>query len=351
MSARPGIPRGNDPQPVAAGTAERLDREAPATPEGEQGEGQAFRLVRRGVAPEHHNVAAARASLEARKLPKAVTDFRASAPYFQLDAGLEIAINMALAVGAPLLLTGEPGTGKTQVAFFLGWYFGIPVFEYQVRSTSTAEDLKYDFDAVGYLRAAQHPSAEEKRRERHEFITEKALWQAYLCGSDAVLLIDEIDKAPRDFPNDLLQELDKHRFKHPFKEEFIEPASGRPPVVVITSNAERRLPDAFLRRCIVHHIELTEDLVARAIGARVADFPRLAADIRTEALKRFWELRDPVHNLQKRPSTAELLAWLTILSARGVTAQELRGTALPGLPGITALIKDRDDLKRLRSHA
>jgi MoxR-like ATPase len=314
-------------------------------------ESPTFHLVRRGVSPKTHDAAAARAQLAARKLPEALTDFRASAPYFQLDAGLETAVNMALAVGAPLLLTGEPGTGKTQVAFFLGWYFGIPVFEYQVRSTSTAEDLKYDFDAVGYLRAAQHPSEEDRRRARHEFLTERALWQAYRCGSDAVLLVDEIDKAPRDFPNDLLQELGTHRFKHPFKDEPIEPATGRPPVVIITSNAERRLPDAFLRRCIAHHIELTEDLVARAVEARVADFPRLDGETRAEALKRFWELRGPAHNLQKRPSTAELLVWLTILSARGVMAEALRTAALPEIPGLAALVKDRDDLKRLRGPA
>ncbi len=315
-----------------------------------------FHLVRRDVDPMRHDSAAARSRLGARVLPKAVTDFGASAPYFQLDLGLETAINMALAVGAPLLLTGEPGTGKTQVAFFLGWYFDIRVFAYQVRSTSTSEDLKYDFDAVGYLRAFQHPSSEERRRERHEFLAEKALWNAYRCQSDAVLLIDEIDKAPRDFPNDLLQELDQHRFKHPFKEEYVEPASGRPPVVVITSNAERRLPDAFLRRCIVHHIELTEELVERAVQARMGakdkDFPvDLDEDVRREALGRFWELRDPAHNLQKRPSTGELLVWLTILSARSVTAEELRGKALAHLPGIEALVKDRDDLRQLRSPA
>jgi MoxR-like ATPase len=311
-----------------------------------------FHLVRRSVDPRTHDFAAARSKLGARSLPRAVTDFGASAPYFQLDDKLETAINTALVVGAPLLLTGEPGTGKTQVAYFLGWYFAIPVFPYQVRSTSTSEDLKYDFDAVGYLRAAQHHSPEERRRERHEFLTEKALWKAYRCGSDAVLLIDEIDKAPRDFPNDLLQELAEHRFKHPFKEKLVEPATGRPPVAVITSNAERRLPDAFLRRCIVHHIELTPELVDRAVRARIGgedkDFPiELDEDTRHEAQGRFWELRDPAHNLQKRPSTGELLVWLTILSARGVTTDELRGKPLRDLPGIEALVKDRDDRKQL----
>jgi len=313
-----------------------------------------FDLVRRDLDRKTHDPESARSKLAARILPRAVTDFTASAPFFQLDEKLETAINMALAVGAPLLLTGEPGTGKTQVAWFLGWYFGIEVFPYQVRSTSTSEDLKYDFDAVGYLRTAHDPSPEKRRRERHEFLDQKALWEAYRCTNDSVLLIDEIDKAPRDFPNDLLQELDKHRFKHPFKEEYVEPASGRPPVVVITSNAERRLPDAFLRRCIVHHIELTEELVERAVEARIRgtdqdrDFPiELDQATRDEAIGRFWELRDPAHNLHKPPSTGELLVWLTLLSARRVTAEKLRGEKLRFLTGIEALVKDRDDLRQL----
>jgi MoxR-like ATPase len=218
-----------------------------------------FRLVRRTDQPDTHDHKAARERLEARRLPKAQHNLAESARYFQLDRHLETAINMALAVGAPLLLTGKPGTGKTQVAWYLGWYFNIPVFAYQVRSTSTADDMKYDFDAVAYLRNAQHPN--EPALQRQEFLHKRALWLSYECDTASVLLIDEIDKAPRDFPNDLLLELDQHRFQHPFLNEVITPRSGTPPIVVITSNVERRLPDAFLRRCIFHHIELTEQLV------------------------------------------------------------------------------------------
>ncbi len=301
---------------------------------------RSFHLVRRSANPRSHDRAAARRLLAERSLPETLRDFEASAPHFQLDPGLETAINMALAVGAPLLLTGEPGTGKTQVAYYLGWYFDIPVFDYQVRSSSTAEDMKYDFDAVGYLRAAQHPSPEETRRERHEFLHKKALWLAYDSGGDTVLLIDEIDKAPRDFPNDLLQELDKHQFQHPFQDRKITPASGRPPIVVITSNAERRLPEAFLRRCIAHDLELNEELVSRAV---VAHFPHLDDAIREQAARRFWEIRDPNRRLQKPPSTAELLVWLAILSARGTSAAELRAASLRDLPALAALVKEKAD--------
>jgi MoxR-like ATPase len=303
-----------------------------------------FHLVQRTAQPNMHDVAAARKRLAARTLPQALHDLSESAKSFRLNRPLETAINMALAVGAPLLLTGEPGTGKTQVAWYLGWYFGIPVFAYQVRSSSTAADMKYDFDAVAYLRNAQHP--DEPILAQHEFLRKKALWQAYECTTDAVLLIDEIDKAPRDFPNDLLLELDQHQFQHPFLDDIIAPQSGKPPVVIITSNVERRLPDAFLRRCIFHHIKLTEQLVRDAVQARAGDFPRLDGATRDEALRRFWELRDN-DQIQKPPSTAEVLVWLAILSAQGVMADQLRTVDLADLPGLNALIKDHGDLDRL----
>ncbi len=311
-----------------------------------RGPHDSFRLVRREARAETHDHEAHRQGLEKRSLPRSLLDFERSAPHFRLDAGLETAINMSLAVGSPLLLTGEPGTGKTQVAYYLSWYFSIPAFLYQVRSTASAENLKYDFDAVAYLREAQHPDP-QKRRGREAFLQPKALWQAYQCQTDCVLLIDEIDKAPRDFPNDLLQELDKHEFAHPFTDELIRPSSGRPPIVIITSNAERRLPDAFLRRCIFHHIELTPELLRSAVEARAenGDFPRLEPETLQAACQRFWDLRD--QELRKRPSTAELLAWLAILSARRVGANELKEVPLAELPGLAALIKDRDDLEQL----
>jgi MoxR-like ATPase len=305
-----------------------------------------FELVSTQRDPEQHDGEAARRRLESQQPPRSLLDFQESAPYFQPDENLLIAINMALAVGAPLLLTGEPGTGKTQVAWYLGWYFRIPVFDYQVRSTSTADDMKYDFDAVAYLRSAQQPPKSGKPPQRQDFLRKKALWQAYECPTPSVLLIDEIDKAPRDFPNDLLLELDKHRFRHPFVDQYIDYSASRPPIVVITSNAERRLPDAFLRRCIYHHIELTPELVRTVLHrwAKNPDFPDIQT-IQEAALERFWELRD--YEIQKKPSTAELLVWLIILSARGITATELRAASLGKLPALTVLIKDQADRDRL----
>jgi MoxR-like ATPase len=305
-----------------------------------------FRLVDRPATG--HDPAQARDRLAARVLPPALRDFRASATLFEPSEELLTAINMALSVGAPLLLTGEPGTGKTQVAWFLGWYFEIPTFDFQVKSTSIAEDLRWDFDAVGYLHFAQTGDT-SLGRSREDFLKQRALWRAYECKTDSVVLIDEIDKAPRDFPNDLLHELDKHEFHHPFDENrAIAPRSGRPPIVVVTSNDERRLPDAFLRRCIYHRIELTEELVSRAVAARAGDFPRLSEATREVALRRFWELRER-DDLEKKPSTAEVLVWLTILSARDIGADGIADPVpLGDLPAVEALVKDANDLALLR---
>ena len=303
-----------------------------------------FDLITRVTDPEHHDAARVRQQLDHRQLPETLNDHEAGASRYQPDDDLLLAINSALVVGAPLLLTGEPGTGKTQVAYFLSWYLGVPLFRYQVRSTSTAQDLKYDFDAVAYLRSAQHP-ARGRRSRREDFLTRKALWQAYSHPGSSVLLIDEIDKAPRDFPNDLLLELDQHRFRHPFQDREVV-SNGQPPVVVITSNAERRLPDAFLRRCVLHCIEMDEDLVQRAVDARVGEFPRLDPDTRKKAIQRFWELYR-VEGLSKRPSTAELLTWLAVLSARKQTEDLDLDVSLVELPSLGVLIKDAADLKKL----
>jgi len=327
-----------------------------------------FELITRPEDPLAHERRrkAVRSRLEARRLPPSLHDHKLAARSFRPSPDLLMALNMALHVGAPLLLTGEPGTGKTQTAEFLAWYFEIPVFKYQVKSNATAESLRYDFDAVGYLHWAQSqrdsnpdtPAASSgaehdpaasvaaTARQRSRFLTEGPLWRAYLEPTDAVLLIDEIDKAPRDFPNDLLHELDQHAFDHPFLGHEITPESGRPPIVVVTSNDERRLPDAFLRRCIFHRIELTEDLVKDAVRAHAGEFPHLKEGVEAIALDRFWKLRDLTQ--EKKPSTAELLVWLCILSARATDAASLREASWAELPGINALVKDAADLENLR---
>ncbi|MEM7200625.1 MAG: MoxR family ATPase [Planctomycetota bacterium] len=265
---------------------------------------------------------------------------------YVVDADLATAMNMALCVRAPLLVTGEPGTGKTQAAYHLAWLLGIDLLRFQARSTSTANDLRYDFDAVGYLRNAQDP--EEDRSPRSAYVQRRELWQAYEAEHRCVLLIDEIDKAPRDFPNDLLRELDEHHFKDPFaapgQPDDVVPKAG-PPIVVATSNAERRLPDAFLRRCIAHHIEIDEPFLTRVVSARLDAFPRLDEDVRRRAVELFFELRN--EDLAHVPSTAELLTWLATLSARGADRGAL-DRPLAELPGIQALIKDHQDRARLR---
>lgn len=193
--------------------------------------------------------------------------------------------------------------------------------------------------------------AAEAAGVRQGFLHKRALWQAYE-SDDAVVLIDEIDKAARDFPNDLLHELDQHSFPHPFDDtHWIKPQSGRRPLVIITSNEERRLPDAFLRRCIFHRIELNEALVEAAVESMAGidgnGFPQLDAATRAAARRRFWDLRN-VPGLDKKPSTAELLTWLSILSAQRIDAATLDGGPLASLPALGALIKDAGDLARLR---
>jgi len=329
-----------------------------------------FELIAGPVAdPAAHDPTQSQQWLARRRPPPFLGSHPQAALRYRPSAELLLALNMALHTGSPLLLTGEPGTGKTQAADFVGGYFDIPVFKFLVKSTSTAQDLMYEFNAVGYLHWAQSAGrrpmpdgqpfsqeiaeeAKETEAVRRGFLHKRALWQAYDTEGDAVVLIDEIDKASRDFPNDLLHELDQHNFPHPFDHaQWITPRTGRRPIVIVTSNEERRLPDAFLRRCIFHRIELTSALVEAAVesmaGADGSGFPNLDASTHAAARKRFWDLRE-VQGLDKKPSTAELLTWLSILSAKRVNAQDLVGCRLADLPALGALIKDAGDLARLR---
>lgn len=291
---------------------------------------------------------ARREALAERTLPETLGSHSLAAQHYRPDADLVDAVNVALAVGAPLLLTGEPGTGKTQVAHYLAWYFDIEehLFPLYVRSTTTAEDLLYHFDAVAYLHAANDPARRGAEISKAEFVHPGPLWKAYEQAGPSVVLIDEIDKASRDFPNDLLNVLDQHEFYVPESKRKVRRKGGPPPVVVITSNSERRLPEPFLRRCIFHHIQFTETLVRRAVEARAGDFPNLPSEVREAALQRFLELRG--RELRKRPATAELLVWLTVLAARGGLSPQDLAVPLGELPALSALVKDRDDLAVLR---
>jgi MoxR-like ATPase len=281
---------------------------------------------------------------------------RQGASRFKPSDDLVSAVNIALAVHAPLLLTGEPGTGKTQVAYYLAWYFGIEdsLFSLDVRSTTTAGDLLYRFDTVAYFHAAQDPARAQGELQRSEFIDKGPLWQAFEREGPAIVLIDEIDKASRDFPNDLLNVLDQHQFAVPDlphrdnRVPVIRLDEGKPaPLVVITSNSERRLPEPFLRRCIFHHIAFSIEVLQSAVAAHIGAFPNLSDAVREAAIERFLELRRL--QLRKRPATAEFLVWLSVLSARGqrVDVGRLQRGPLRELPALATLIKDRDDLNRL----
>lgn len=297
---------------------------------------------------------ARRLALAERIPPASLRSHRSGAPFFQPSQELVTAINIALTVQAPILLTGEPGTGKTQVGHYLAWYFQMEdnLFVLDVRSTTTTSDLLYRFDTVAYFHAAQDPARASEQLDRSRFIDRGPLWMAFETDGPSIVLIDEIDKAPRDFPNDLLNVLDQHQFAVPdlphdgSRIPIIKLSEGKaPPLVVITSNSERRLPEPFLRRCIFHHIEFTVDVLRSAMRAHMKAFPYLDDEVRELAVERFLEIRRLP--LRKKPATAEFLVWLSVLSAQGnVTSQDMR-KSLTELPALATLIKDRDDLSKL----
>ncbi len=297
-----------------------------------------------------------------RPVPASLHDLRLAAPDFAPDAQLRTAINVALAVGAPLLVTGDPGCGKTQLAYWLAWTFqvldgiqptdpptpglGPQPFKLQVKSTTTARDLLWTFDTVSWFHDGQDPERKGKPLNKKKYRTRGPLWEAFEAlkrSRPAVVLIDEIDKAPRDFPNDLLHELDQYEFLCTDTGETAERPKGvAPPLVVITSNAERRLPEAFLRRCVFHHLEQSEDDIRAAVHRRAASMGVPEALTRV-ALERFLSLRQ-TPALRRRPGTGELLVWLWALHAAGERPEALARAAERDLPHLGALLKDRADL-------
>ena len=251
---------------------------------------------------------------------------------------LAVAVNAAVVLERPLLVKGEPGTGKTELARQVARSLGLPIVEWHVKSTTRAHQGLYEYDAVSRLRDSQ--LGEARVHEVGNYIRKGKLWQAFEAEGRVVLLIDEIDKADIEFPNDLLQELDRMEF---FVYETGETVRARQrPVVIITSNNEKELPDAFLRRCFFHYIRFPEPETMRAIVA--VHFPDLKPQILTEALTRFYALREQP-GLKKKPSTSEVLDWLRLILAEDLTADDLRGdgkTLLPKLHG--ALLKNEQDV-------
>ena len=262
----------------------------------------------------------------------------ASTDAYIVAEDLKIAVNAAVTLQRPLLVKCEPGTVKTELARQVSQALDMPLIEWNVKSTTKAQQGLYEYDAVSRLRDSQ--LGEARVHEVGNYIRKGKLWQAFEAPARVVLLIDEIDKADIEFPNDLLQELDRMEF-HVYETGQTIRAAQRP-VVIITSNNEKDLPDAFLRRCFFHYIRFPEPEVLAAI-VRV-HFPQIKPDLLATALTQFFEIRE-TPGLKKKPSTSEVLDWLKLLLAEDLSPADLRREgkhALPTLHG--ALLKNEQDV-------
>ena len=264
--------------------------------------------------------------------------FEGTKSYVATD-DLKIAVNAAVTLERPLLIKGEPGTGKTLLANEIARSLQKPFFEWHIKSTTKAQQGLYEYDAVSRLRDSQ--LGDPKVRDIRNYILKGTLWEAFDCDSQPVLLIDEIDKADIEFPNDLLRELDRMEFYVYETHETVR-AKHRP-VIVITSNNEKELPDAFLRRCFFHYIRFPDT----ATMTQIIDvhFPDLKRDLLHEALTTFFKLRD-TPGLKKKPTTSELLDWIKLLVAEDIPPEALRSDdpkkLIPPLYG--ALLKNEQDV-------
>ncbi|MFK7762882.1 MAG: AAA family ATPase [Roseobacter sp.] len=263
--------------------------------------------------------------------------FQGTDDYVATD-DLTIAVNAAVTLERPLLVKGEPGTGKTELARQVARALGLEMIEWNIKSTTRAQQGLYEYDAVSRLRDSQ--LGEERVHDVRNYIRKGKLWQAFDAETKTVLLIDEIDKADIEFPNDLLQELDKMEF---FVYETGETIAARNrPIVIITSNNEKELPDAFLRRCFFHYIRFPDVETLRQIVE--VHHPGIKENLLTTALTQFYDIRDQA-GLKKKPSTSEVLDWLKLLLAEDLTAEDLKASgtnALPKLHG--ALLKNEQDV-------
>ena len=263
--------------------------------------------------------------------------FTSTESYVATD-DLTMAVNAAVTLQRPLLVKGEPGTGKTELARQVAQSLGMDLIEWHIKSTTKAAQGLYEYDAVSRLRDSQ--LGDERVNDIGNYIKRGKLWDAFEAGKRVVLLIDEIDKADIEFPNDLLQELDRMEF-HVYETGQTVKAVDRP-VVIITSNNEKELPDAFLRRCFFHYIRFPEmDVMKKIVDVH---FPDIKPQLLTEALTRFYEIREQ-SGLKKKPSTSEVLDWLKLLLAEDLDAEDLKrdgAQALPKLHG--ALLKNEQDV-------
>src|SRR5205809_4216694 len=252
---------------------------------------------------------------------------------------LTLAVNAAITLERPLLVKGEPGTGKTMLAVEVARSLGVPLLEWHIKSTTKAQQGLYEYDAVSRLRDSQ--LGDERVHDIRNYIVKGMLWQAFAADSPVVLLIDEIDKADIEFPNDLLREIDRMEF-YVYETRQLIKARHRP-LVFITSNNEKELPDAFLRRCFFHYIKFPDAETMKAIVG--VHFPNLKKELLSAALKNFYDVRN-LPGLKKKPSTSELLDWLKLLLAEDIPLEALQSkddkVAVPPLVG--ALLKNEQDV-------
>jgi MoxR-like ATPase len=252
---------------------------------------------------------------------------------------LMMSVNAAVTLERPLLIKGEPGTGKTQLAQEIAHSLGRPLHEWHIKSTSKAQQGLYEYDAVSRLRDSQ--LGDSRVHDIANYIVKGKLWEAFESDAQPVLLIDEIDKADIEFPNDLLRELDRMEF-YVYETRELVKARHRP-IIVITSNNEKELPDAFLRRCFFHYIRFPdEETMSRIVEVH---YPNLRKELLAEALTSFFKLRE-TPGLRKKPSTSELLDWIKLLVAEQIPPEALRSAdpkkSLPPLYG--ALLKNEQDV-------
>lgn len=268
-----------------------------------------------------------------------INRFNGSTQYVATD-DLQLAVNAAMILQKPLLIKGEPGTGKTMLAEEVASSLGLPLFQWHIKSSTKAQQGLYEYDAVSRLKDSQ--LGDTKVNDIANYIVKGVLWQAFEADQPTVLLIDEIDKADIEFPNDLLREIDKMEF-YVYETRQLIKAKFRP-IVIITSNNEKELPDAFLRRCFFHYIAFPDPVTMQKIVD--VHYPQIKQELLSAALRVFYEVRN-MPGIKKKPSTSELIDWLKLLMADDIPLSVLQSkeqmNAIPPLQG--ALLKNEQDMR------